>query len=140
MWALVLGAAPLAVAAWWDGRLRHIPNACTFALLACAVGNVFAGWVSWQQSLLGLFAIGGLLLLYATRPSMCDSIGGGDIKLCAALGALVGLTDGLVIIAGALIAMLLYAATTHKKTMPFAPFLFGAYTVILILEMIIKCF
>lgn len=135
MWPLLLGAAPLAVAAWWDGKNRQIPNICILATLACAGTNVFTGWLLWQQAILGLLVIGGLMLICATRPSTYSAIGGGDVKLCATLGALVGLVDGLFVLAIALVAMLLYALVTRKKTLPLAPFLFGAYAAILIFLM-----
>ncbi|NNL84710.1 MAG: prepilin peptidase [Myxococcales bacterium] len=82
--ALTVGLA----AALWDVRTRTIPNALTYS--AVLVGLAIGLWPdvgpSVSASLLGL-AIGFLpaLLLFSM-----GSVGGGDVKLLAALGALLG--------------------------------------------------
>src|SRR5262245_21049116 len=83
-----IALALLAVAAWHDLRTREIPDWISVALVGVAVG----GWAldkhpaGWQGLLLGaclglvlgaaFFALGGL--------------GGGDVKLVAGLGAVLG--------------------------------------------------
>ena len=74
------------VAGWWDWRERRIPNwLCLTGLLAALVLNDF----SFALKGLGL-ALAIHLPLYALRAS-----GGGDVKLMAALGALMGVDDWL---------------------------------------------
>ncbi len=75
-------------AACQDVYERRIPNWLTFSLLVMGIAQSFLpnGIVSWKQSMLG-FAVGfGLLFfLFALR-----AVGGGDVKLLAALGAWFG--------------------------------------------------
>lgn len=132
-WPLLLGVAPLAVAAWKDGKTHLIPNACVAAVFGCAAANVIFGHMNLLEAGFGLAIIGAILLLFTCAKS--KSIGGGDIKLCAAMGALVGAFSGLLIVAAALTSMVVYAALRHKMTLPFAPFLFPVYIIFLILEM-----
>jgi Flp pilus assembly protein protease CpaA len=132
-WPLLLAAAPLAAAAWKDGKTRTIPNACAAAVLLCAAVNVALGQLAPWEAASGLAVIGAVLLLFACADS--GSIGGGDLKLCAALGALTGTVNGLLLIAAALATMAVCAALRRKKALPFAPFLFPLYLLFLILEM-----
>jgi prepilin peptidase CpaA len=88
----LLHFAPLLVALVWasvvNARTRRIPNALTFALAAAGMlASFFAGGtMSPWHSLFGLLAGLGLVL-----PSFCvGGIGGGDVKLLAAVGAWVG--------------------------------------------------
>jgi prepilin peptidase CpaA len=83
-----------AIAAWKDARTGHIPNWLTFgALVAGLLGHVVAGWKSggWHDGLFGLgFSSLGALLCSAVPIFMYwrKAIGGGDLKLFAALGAI----------------------------------------------------
>ena len=76
------------IAAVWDLRTREIPNSFSFALvLVAVVAATFGlagvqGWMVATGALLGL-AIGYALFRFA-------KFGGGDAKLIAALGALLG--------------------------------------------------
>lgn len=132
-WPLLLGAAPLALAAWKDGKTHRIPDNCFKAVLGCAAANVIFGEMKLQEAGFGLAIIGAILLMFTCADS--ESIGGGDIKICAAIGALVGAFSGLLIVAAALTSMVAYSALRHKMTLPFAPFLFPVYIIFLILEM-----
>jgi prepilin peptidase CpaA len=81
------------VACAWDLRTRRIPNLLTFSTAAAgfvyhgvtggpmAVGDSVSGWLAGLLMFLVPFALGG--------------IGGGDVKLMAALGAWVGPLDAL---------------------------------------------
>lgn len=84
--ALVLGAAV------YDVRYRKIPNWLTMLGAACGLAlNTFLyqGWAGLRLSLAGLgLAFGIYLGLYALR-----AMGAGDVKLMAAIGAIVGWQD-----------------------------------------------
>jgi prepilin peptidase CpaA len=83
---VVLGL--LAVAALCDLKSREIPDWISLALLALAVVATALGWhgVVWWQLAAGL-ALGFAL----TAPLFyMGGIGGGDVKLVAALGAVLG--------------------------------------------------
>src|SRR5690242_11677682 len=81
--ALVLGAAI------YDVRYRRIPNWLT--VMGVAVGLLlnsflYPGWPGLRLGLLGLaVAFGVYFVLYALR-----AMGAGDVKLMAAIGAMVG--------------------------------------------------
>lgn len=72
-----------------DLRVRRIPNLLVLLLLAWAVGqSLWLGWPTLANLAIGLLAAGGFFFLLAllTRGAM----GLGDVKLAAAIGALVG--------------------------------------------------
>lgn len=83
------------IAAWTDARTGHIPNWLTFGALAAGlVGHLLAGTQSgggWRGALFGVgFAAGGAALCAVVPLFMYwrGAIGGGDLKLFAALGAI----------------------------------------------------
>lgn len=98
-------AALLMTAMWTDLRASRIPNWLTFSAMGFAlVVHVWVGGL--QGAIFGLTGLGtglGLLLILY----MSGSIGAGDVKLMAAVGALVGpsgaLSSGLlaIIVGGA---------------------------------------
>ncbi len=84
----------LAIAAVIDARYRRIPNWLTFGLLAAGLGRaIVLGSTSWGaaasslgHALLGMLVGAALpLVLYAI-----SALGGGDVKLLAAVGAWLG--------------------------------------------------
>lgn len=95
--APLLAATLLFVVACWasDLRTRHIPNSLTgIAFLAgVALNSFYFGLPGLSQSLLASAVGAGLLL----APFALGGIGGGDVKMMGAAGALVGLK---VILAG----------------------------------------
>lgn len=133
--AHVLSLLPLAVAAWTDAESRRIPDACSAAVLVLGVGHAIA-LGRWMEAVLGAAVIGGLFLIGAVALDSGQAIGGGDVKLCAALGALLGAIPGLIMIATSLAAMLIYGGIRRCKSAPFAPFLFPVYVIFLILEVV----
>lgn len=78
----------LVLCAYWDLRYRRIPNWATLPGTALGLGmnGLFLGWQGMKASGLGLLVgFGALLVLFAL-----GWMGGGDVKLMAAVGALKG--------------------------------------------------
>lgn len=80
--ALVLGLVGV-VGGLWDARTRRIPDALTLGSLALAMG--LGAWEGQLVTTLEGGALGGLPFLVL---SLFLPVGGGDVKLAAALGAL----------------------------------------------------
>lgn len=77
--------AVLIVATFTDLRSRRIPNWLVLPFLVAGIGvsTWLHGWTGLEQSLAGM-AIGGLLFGIL---AVMGGMGGGDVKLCAAIGA-----------------------------------------------------
>jgi prepilin peptidase CpaA len=77
--------ALVAVATFTDLRSRRIPNwlVLPFLIAGLAVSIWLRGWTGAAQSLAGM-ALGGLLFGIL---AVMGGMGGGDVKLCAAIGA-----------------------------------------------------
>lgn len=116
--------------------LRHgvIPNRITYP--AMGMGVLFAvpeGWESVFRAVGGLLVGGGVLYGTALLGSVLfrrDSLGGGDIKLLAVIGAFLGWQGALwSLYLGALIGavvgvvMILLMRRDHRAPIPFGPFL-----------------
>lgn len=87
MLPLVVLASGLAIAVVTDVRTRRIPNWLTGSLAVAGLGmSLASGGLTPQQSALGLLA--GLLLMMPAH--LIGATGAGDVKLMAAVGALVG--------------------------------------------------
>lgn len=107
-----LAVASTGVAAYTDIRTRRIPNALTLTSLglgaACALLTQGVGGLL-EHALLG--ALLTALVPYASfRVSNGRAIGGGDVKLLAALGALLGPSLGLEVELFALLLLLVFGA------------------------------
>lgn len=111
---------PLLAAGWADHRSRTIPDLCW-------VGLLILGLFSPHSPLYGLLsavALGGLLLL----GGVCiGGIGGGDIKLCAALAVCVGFLQSVELLLLSLLLLYLFGRIARKHALPFAPFLCVSY-------------
>lgn len=114
-WLAVL----LATAVGWDLRSRRIPNWLTApaVLAAIAANGIAGGWPGLQLALVG-FAAGGVAWLVAL---MTGGLGGGDVKLVFAIGALMGPAFTLralicAALAGALLALVAMARRGHFLT------------------------
>lgn len=118
--------------AWTDGMSHRIPDRTVLLFTLCGLAQGFItnsiGWAIWGGLLIGV-----PLLVLAVHFS--KGIGGGDVKLCTALGVVLGAADGLLVICGGLIFLSLYGILTHAqgKQIPFAPFLFFAYCLYLLI-------
>jgi prepilin peptidase CpaA len=80
--------ALLALCAYWDIRYRRIPNWATLPGVALGLGmnGLFFHWQGMKTSGLGLLVgFGALVVLF-----VLNWMGGGDVKLMAAVGALKG--------------------------------------------------
>ena len=93
-WGVVIAAA--VVAAITDLRSRRIPNALTLPALAAGLvaGGLIGGWIGLADAFAGCLALGlphVMLFVFARG-------GGGDAKLMAAIGAWLGLFDGLLVL------------------------------------------
>jgi leader peptidase (prepilin peptidase)/N-methyltransferase len=129
--SLALSTALLVVAAI-DWKTQEIPDGINIFLLAVGVlWNVYAiaaGYHIWAQDLIGFFSVSVPLFIIAVLVE--DGMGGGDIKLTAVCGLILGwkmilLALGLASVLGT--AVLLPAHIIRKKdrksTVPFGPFL-----------------
>lgn len=122
-------AAILITAAGTDMRLRLIPNRLTIPAIAFALAWSAAVQVPHlTSSLLGLAIAGGLFLVIAMLSR--GGMGGGDVKLAAAVGAFLGLQYSLLglflaFIFGAVVGLILMALgkKRRKDYIPFAPFM-----------------
>lgn len=130
---MLITGSLLIVASFIDAHEKIIPDEIVIALLI--TGAVFTGfdYANWLSHLIGLFA-GGLPLfiigLIAELVLKKEAMGGGDVKLMAALGLIIGwklilftLFAGVVI--GALVSGLLIILRKKEKTsmLAFGPFL-----------------
>jgi prepilin peptidase CpaA len=109
-------------AAYWDLRLRRIPNWLTMPALAAglayhlAIGGISGGGAALAGAASGALALGIVYLL--------GGMGGGDVKLMAAVGALLtwpaaGLAMLCTIFAGGVLAMgkiMLHSCRRYRKT------------------------
>jgi prepilin peptidase CpaA len=86
---LLAGAILLSmIAGWTDWRSRRIPNWLTVPGFAVgiALNTFFSGWSGLKDSLLGTLLAFGILLPFW----LLKSLGAGDVKFAAALGAYTG--------------------------------------------------
>src|SRR5262249_48821962 len=97
-----------AVITYYDVRYRRIPNRLVLAALVggVAVNTVVGGWSGMRASLVGCaFAFGLMLVMH-----FFGAMGAGDVKLFAAIGAIIGMrlvlaTFSVVLITGAVLAV-----------------------------------
>jgi Flp pilus assembly protein protease CpaA len=127
---LILLLVAAACAFYIDARNRIIPNELVLSILVLAAVFGLSGAIPFQigSSLLGLAACFVLFFL----PSVFGrSIGAGDVKLAAAMGFALGLTNSLFAIAGMGVLVLGYVLLSSnlvfserlKQTIPMGPFL-----------------
>jgi len=107
---LLLACGATLVAAWTDAKTGRIPNLLTLPLLpvGLVLGALQSGLVGFGSAALGCllcFAIPYGLLLF----SRGTAIGGGDVKLFAGLGALLGPHAGLEVELSSLLLLALFA-------------------------------
>ncbi|MCL4402686.1 MAG: A24 family peptidase [Acidobacteria bacterium] len=117
------------VAAVYDLRFRRIPNWLNLAGIVLGFGlhSWLSGLVGLRLAALGLVVAFGLNLLFY----LIHALGAGDVKLFAAIGALVGVERFMIIfilvaLAGGVLALLLMTAKGRvRKTLWNVAFLMG---------------
>lgn len=124
---------PLSFAALWDFRHRIIPDGTVFLIFACAMLNVALGQGTLLSCMLGAAVIGGPLWLAASEEM---GLGGGDVKLCAAMGALLGIEKMLAVLIAALLGLIISGKIQGKRSLPFAPYVWGVFYILLAAEII----
>ena len=137
-----LFVAALVVITFIDLDHQIIPDVISLpGIVIGFVCSFFIPWISWFDSMLGIFIGGGILLSIAwiyEKVAKREGMGGGDIKLLAMLGAFLGWKAMLPVIfiaslVGSLIGvplMLLQKGDT-KLAIPFGPFLAFSATIYL---------
>ena len=117
----------------------RVPNIVTMPALAIVLAwAAISGTPELLDASLGLAACGGAMLVVAVITR--GSLGGGDVKLVALIGASLGLPGALFalgagIVAGSLIVIALHAIAALRRgdVFPYAPFLSVAALVVLFL-------
>ena len=131
-WATLLAFAVFSHLAWMDACTGRLPDKLTLPLVvAGGLHALLMGYPHWSNALLGA-CIGYLILFVIDKTWLAlhgrHAIGGGDMKLLAALGAWSGIHTLLLLLSCAcLMAASVGLATGrhHERTatLPFGPFL-----------------
>lgn len=125
MLLLLLCAIPLLWAAVTDYRKRTIPDWTWIIILLIGIVSAFLFPLPVLYERIAGFLLSGLcLLLLAVK---YGGVGGGDIKMTAAMGFCFGLSGLAVILFFALISAGIYTVTTKQKSIPLAVFLFAGF-------------
>jgi prepilin peptidase CpaA len=133
LWALALTLG--CVAGVEDLRRNHIPNWINAGTLVAALllAEFTAGWAGLALAAAGAAAGFGVFLVFY----WAGALGGGDIKLMAAFGGLLG-PSGILVAAllaaviGALLAAASLAWNRHRRVIPYAPaIVLGAWLALL---------
>lgn len=110
-----------------DWRTFEIPIGINIFILVLGLVRLITDFSEWSRYVIGLFAVSGfLLLLYIFTKGR--GIGGGDIKLMAATGLLIGWQLNIVAllvgcILGSVIHLTLMAITKADRVLAFGPYL-----------------
>ncbi len=124
----------LIVISFVDIDHRIIPNSVSLpGVLIGVVTSMFLPWMTWLDSILGIIAGGGFLLLVAFAYKALakrDGMGMGDVKLLAMIGAFLGWKSILPVVFLASLSGILYGVPLMlmkgrdgKLAIPFGPFL-----------------
>ena len=122
-----LCASALIVIAVIDWRTYEIPVGCNIFIGILGIVRVFFDLAHWYDYVIGFFVVSGLfLLIYLV--SKGRAMGGGDIKLMAAAGLLLGWQNillSLVIgsVAGSVIHLILMKLKGRDRVLAFGPYL-----------------
>ena len=88
LWLLEGAIVAALFGAYFDVVSARIPNTLTYSALLCGllVRGAFLGWRGLWDGIAGVLLCGGLFLLLF----MIHAMGGGDVKMMAAVGAWIG--------------------------------------------------
>lgn len=131
-----LCTSALIVIAVIDWRSFEIPPGCNFFIGVLGVIRLLLDFSGWKEQVIGFFAVSGLFLLVYLLTNG-RGIGGGDIKLMAAAGFLIGWKNILLAlaigsIAGAVIHITLMKLKNKSRILAFGPYLaFGIFCAML---------
>ena len=125
-------ASVLIVISVIDWRTFEIPFGCNIIIRILGIVRVFLNLAHWYDYVIGFFAVSGLFLIiyWITKGR---GIGGGDIKLMAAAGLLLGWQNILLSlmigsIAGSVIHLALMKIQGKDRVLAFGPYLaFGIF-------------
>lgn len=121
--SLLLCIIPLLWAAVTDLRKRIIPDWTWIAILLIGGASAFLfSYPTPVQRIAGFLLPGLCLLLLAMK---YGGVGGGDIKLTAAMGFCFGMNTLATILFFAMLPACVYAKVTRNKSVPLAVFLFS---------------
>lgn len=123
---LLLCIIPLLWAAVMDYRKRIIPDWTWITILLTGIVSAFFLPAQFLYERIAGFLLPGLCLLFlATK---YGGVGGGDIKLTAAMGFAFGLNTLAAILLFAMLPACIYARVTKQRSVPLAVFLcIGAF-------------
>ena len=129
-------ASVLIVISVIDWRTYEIPFGCNIVIGILGIVRVILDLAHWYDYVIGFFAVSGLFLIiyWITKGR---GIGGGDIKLMAAAGLLLGWQNILLSlmigsIAGSVIHLALMKIQGKDRVLAFGPYLaFGIFTAML---------
>lgn len=119
-----------------DQQTFEIPFIFNLLIGSLGVIHLFFDWRCWQEYLAGMFAASSLLILVYLI-SKGKGMGGGDIKLMAASGILLGLDKSILAlfigaVSGAVIHLLCMRLYRKGRRLAFGPYLaFGIFTAML---------
>lgn len=136
----------LEVVAFCDLKTHRIPNmiVLTFLVISCVnlciKGIMCADGFSKELLSCVVGFLGLFVMFYVMARLTKDGVGMGDVKLLAALGAVLGLKESLSIILLSLILctlvaifLLVFKKKSKNYLLPFGPFVFGGYVLALLL-------
>lgn len=131
-----LCASVLIVITIIDWRTFEIPLGCNIFIGILGIINVITDYTNWTNYLLGAVSVSGLFLLiyFITKGR---GIGGGDIKLIAAAGLLLGLGGTILAlmigaVSGSIIHLALMKLKGKDRVLAFGPYLsLGIFTAML---------
>jgi len=119
--AMLLCAVPILWAAVTDFRKRIIPDWTWIAIILIGAASAFQlPYPTLFERIAGFLLPGISLFLLAMK---YGGVGGGDIKLTAAMGFCFGLYSLAAILFFALVPACIYAKVTKQKSIPLAVFL-----------------